>query len=177
LTLVSALVLVACAVVASLRWLRVAQFEHYLPGSTTRFMVRWFRSSAVNSALGIATVAAAVTGVFVPVVLVGAGVLVLVWPIGLGLRGRTRRLQWTRRLRTLAAVDAGLVALVFGVVTALTNAKIGACVTALAIGVLVDTGPGCWSTPRVPSRDRSRIGCRCASSARRPLGCMRSHPA
>jgi len=138
LTLASALVLVACAVVASLRWLRVAQFEHYLPGSTTRFMVRWFRSSAVNSALGIATVRGR-HGCVRPRRPGRRGCSRPRVAIGLGLRGRTRRLQWTRRLRTLAAVDAGLLALVFGVVTALTNAKIGACVTALAIGVLVDT--------------------------------------
>jgi UDP-N-acetylmuramoyl-tripeptide--D-alanyl-D-alanine ligase len=138
LTLAAALVLVACAVVATLRWLRVAQFEHYLPGSTIRFAARWFRSSPVNGVIGAAAIAAAVVGVFVPVVLVGAGALLLVWPLGLGLRGRTRRLQWTRRLRTLAAVDAGLFAIVFGVVTALTDAKIGACVIALGLPAGVD---------------------------------------
>ena len=137
-TLAAALVLVACALVATLRWLRVAQFEHYLPGSSLRFAARWFRSSAANGVIGAAVVAAAVAGVFVPVVLVGAGALLLVWPLGLGLRGRTRRLRWTRRLRTLAAVDAGLLAIVFGVLTALTDAKIGACVIALGLPAWVD---------------------------------------
>ncbi|MEY2397930.1 MAG: UDP-N-acetylmuramoyl-tripeptide--D-alanyl-D-alanine ligase [Actinomycetota bacterium] len=61
--------LVIVAVVDGLRWLRVAQREHYLSGSVTRFALRWR------------------------------------WvAIGLGVRGRTSKLAWTRRLRVLAVV-------------------------------------------------------------------------
>ena len=39
------LALSICALVlAYLRWLRVAQREHYLPGSTSRFARRWWGS-------------------------------------------------------------------------------------------------------------------------------------
>ncbi len=137
-TLALSFVLGACAVVASVRWLRVAQFEHYLPGSTARFAQRWFRSSAANVVIGLGTVAAAVTGIFVPVLLVAAGLLLLVWPVGLGLRGRTRRLQWTRRLRTLAAVEAGVFVVAFGALATLVSARVAACVVALVVPLLVD---------------------------------------
>ena len=137
-TFASSLVLVGCALAASLRWLRVAQFEHYLPGSTLRFTARWVRSSPTNAALAAVAVASALVGLFAPGLLVVAGALLLVWPVGLGLRGRTRPLQWTRRLRTLAAVDVGLVAILFGVLAAVTDAKIGACVVALGAPAWVD---------------------------------------
>lgn len=66
---VVAAVLVVVAMVDALRWLRVAQREHYLAGSVTRFALRWK------------------------------------WvAIGLGVRGRTSKLAWTRRLRVLAVV-------------------------------------------------------------------------
>ena len=41
-------------------------------------------------------------GVVVPVVWIPAAVGLVVWPLGLGLRGHTSKLAWTRRLRTLA---------------------------------------------------------------------------
>ena len=91
-TLVVALVLIACAVAASLRWLRVAQFEHYLPGSTRAvrgavvpvgrgerrdsasrsWPPRWRRSSRGRCCSP-------------------RRCSLLVWPLGLGLRGRTRQ--------------------------------------------------------------------------------------
>jgi hypothetical protein len=46
------LLVAACLVAtipAGLRWLRVAQREHYLPGEVTRFALRWwFESMPVN---------------------------------------------------------------------------------------------------------------------------------
>jgi UDP-N-acetylmuramoyl-tripeptide--D-alanyl-D-alanine ligase len=48
-------------VAASLRWLRVAQREHYLAGSATRFARRWWTSTPVNLAgAALAVVAASV---------------------------------------------------------------------------------------------------------------------
>src|SRR5690606_19542789 len=46
---VSAALLVA-GVAAGLRWLRVAQREHYLP-VVTRFALRWWLTTSVNTAL------------------------------------------------------------------------------------------------------------------------------
>jgi UDP-N-acetylmuramoyl-tripeptide--D-alanyl-D-alanine ligase len=99
-------VLLAAAVVAMLRWLRVAQREHYLPGSVTRFEGRWFRSAFWNAALGAATAGAAVAAVFWPYASLLAAAGLVVWPLGLGLRGRTAPLAWTPRLRRLAGITA-----------------------------------------------------------------------
>lgn len=98
---------VIAAVTAGLRWLRVAQREHYLPGSATRFAGRWWLGPGPNRVLAIA----ALVGVVLAIVgLPEAGVVaagaVGVGPFGLGLRGQTAKLAWTRRLRVLAAVTA-----------------------------------------------------------------------
>ena len=48
---------VAACMPAGLRWLRVAQREHYLGGSCARFAVRWWTVTPLN--LGLASVALA----------------------------------------------------------------------------------------------------------------------
>ncbi len=98
---------IIAAIPAGLRWLRVAQREHYLPGSATRFAGRWWFGPGPNRVLGVA----GVLGVLLALAglpeagIVGAG-SVIVGPFGLGLRGRTAKLVWTRRLRVLAGVVA-----------------------------------------------------------------------
>ncbi len=131
---------------AGVRWLRVAQREHYLAGSVTRFAGRWWRVTPLNAALALVVVAAAVASVRWPLVglVVAAGVTV--GPLGLSLKGRTSPLAWTRRLRTLAVVWAVLEAVVVVVAVVLGPAAPGAVLAALAVPVLVDlaclvTGP------------------------------------
>jgi len=95
---------------SAIRWLRVAQREHYLPGSVIHFARRWW-SLGHNRLLGAAAViglVAAALGV-TPAGLVAAAV-VACGPFGLTLRGRTAKLAWTRRLRTLAVVTGAVVA-------------------------------------------------------------------
>ncbi|HSM44562.1 MAG TPA: hypothetical protein VK969_06045, partial [Acidimicrobiia bacterium] len=41
------------AVPAVLRWLRVAQREHYLTGEVTRFAARWWKNGAINVVLDV----------------------------------------------------------------------------------------------------------------------------
>ncbi|CAN5175222.1 hypothetical protein BH18ACT5_BH18ACT5_01890 [soil metagenome] len=41
---------------ASLRWLRVAQREHYLPPAVTRFAWRWWTATPLNQTLGVVAV-------------------------------------------------------------------------------------------------------------------------
>jgi UDP-N-acetylmuramoyl-tripeptide--D-alanyl-D-alanine ligase len=128
----------AACVPAGLRWLRVAQREHYLAGSVSRFAGRWWRSSPANVGLAALAVAAAAASIGWPLVgVVTAGVVAL-GPWGLPLRGRTAPLVWTRRLRTLAVVSAALVILVVvaGLVSGLAAPL--ALAAALAVPVLVD---------------------------------------
>jgi UDP-N-acetylmuramoyl-tripeptide--D-alanyl-D-alanine ligase len=111
------LLAISCAtasVPAGLRWLRVAQREHYLPGSVTTFANRWRRSSPLNSVLDLLSVLGIVAVLILDVrwaVLVP--VVTAVWPIGLSLKGRTSPLAWTDRLRRLAITMAAILAVAF----------------------------------------------------------------
>ncbi len=134
--------LAACALSCApsgLRWLRVAQREHYLAGSTTRFASRWWAITPVNLAMAAMAVAAGVVSVWFPLAGVLTALVVGAGPLGLSLKGRTAPLAWTRRLRTLAGVWTVLeiVVVVIGLVTGL--ASVFAVIAALAVPVLMDT--------------------------------------
>ncbi len=127
---------VVAACLAGIRWLRVAQREHYLPGSVIRFARRWW-SIGPNRLLG----GAAVLGLLgaaakvAPAGLVAAAA-VAVGPFGLALRGRTSRLVWTRRLKALAGASAALAAAVIGASVAANPswAVAAAAATLVAVG-------------------------------------------
>jgi UDP-N-acetylmuramoyl-tripeptide--D-alanyl-D-alanine ligase len=128
----------AAMVPAAIRWLRVAQREHYLAGSGMRFAVRWWRSGAVNRVAAVLALAGAAASLWWPLAGVATALVVALGPLGLTLRGRTSPLAWTRRLRTLAAVWALLEAavVVVGVVTG--PASVVAVGAALLVPVVVD---------------------------------------
>lgn len=119
---------VAGLVAAGLRWLLVAQREHYIPGSAVRFVLRWARSSPANMALAVLLVVMAVGAWVFPrqdwaLAMACAGVA-LVWPIGLPVRG----VAWTPRLLRVGA--GWLVIMIVG----------------LAVSVrLAGTRPGLWA--------------------------------
>lgn len=117
--------LVALAVGAQLaRWLRVLQREHYDPRSLARFVGRW-SAPQVGSASAlpsrqmrrpISVTAVALVAWGVALILrwdVGATLVSVVYglacPPGLSIRGRTSPLQWTRRLRLIAATAVGAI--------------------------------------------------------------------
>jgi len=134
------------ALLAGVRWLRVAQREHYLPGSVFRFGLRWWGRDPGNGAAALVALAGlALTWKWPPAGLATA-VVVAAGPPGLGLRGRTSPLAWTRRVGTLAAVSFALVvvALVLAVLTGV--GPVVAAGVALAVPLLIDlslviTGP------------------------------------
>ncbi|MGH8914616.1 MAG: Mur ligase family protein [Acidimicrobiia bacterium] len=107
--------LVACAmatVPAGLRWLRIAQREHYLPLSVSKFAARWWTSGLVNVGLLFVMLAGLAGsswspwwGFLVPAAQIG--------PVGLSIRGRTSPLAWTGRLRRVAIVAGAMVAAVY----------------------------------------------------------------
>jgi UDP-N-acetylmuramoyl-tripeptide--D-alanyl-D-alanine ligase len=120
-TVALALLAAVATGLAGVRWLRVAQREHYLGGSVVRFAWRWWTTgpNAALAAVAVAALAASVipgTG-WLSAVAVG---VVAVGPIGLGLRGRTGSVAWTRRLRRVA-VAAGALAAAGLVAAALTG--------------------------------------------------------
>ncbi|MDH2903999.1 MAG: UDP-N-acetylmuramoyl-tripeptide--D-alanyl-D-alanine ligase [Actinomycetota bacterium] len=117
---VAALTLALAYVAQLVRWLRVLQREHYQATSMVRFWRRWSwplgRSTAVStwwqpfslsfllwSTLPVVLLVALLA--HLPVILVVDTVLYgALCPWGLTPRGRTGKLQWTRRLVTVAVV-------------------------------------------------------------------------
>lgn len=113
----------------SLRWLRVTQREHYVPGSTSRFALRWLlptpgqprtwarRFFTSSNSLAVFLIVLALGGragaTWSPTPL--ALGLLCFFPVGLSIRGRTGSLAWTRRLVTLSIVMASALVLVTAV--------------------------------------------------------------
>jgi len=97
------------------KWIRVAQREHYVFGWTERIAAGWGKARGLSSWPLVASVvlAAGVAallfyGVLGPLFPLPATALVLgvsaLWPWGLGLRGTTSKLQWTARAKRLAVI-------------------------------------------------------------------------
>ncbi len=99
-------VTIAATAVAGLRWLRVSQREHYLPGRALAILRVWLTRSSQDAVGAVAALALAVVAL-VPfdrawLAAVFAALLGAVVPHGLSVRGRTSTLAWTGRLRRLA---------------------------------------------------------------------------
>lgn len=125
----------------ALRMWRVAQREHYYAGGATRFALRWWRSTPLNTALALAGVAGLVGAAFAGWPAALTGLVAVVGPVGLGLRGRTSRLAWTRRLRTLAGATGLLVvvcALAAGLGGGARPLAVVLAFSALAVPLVVD---------------------------------------
>jgi UDP-N-acetylmuramoyl-tripeptide--D-alanyl-D-alanine ligase len=123
---------------AGLRWLRVAQREHYIADSCSRFALRWWTSEPLNMALAaIALAGVVLSGLWPLVALAPAGVAVM-GPVRLSVRGRTSPLVWTRRLRLLGAVWLTLQAGVVAIGAAVGAAAPFAAAGLVAVPALVD---------------------------------------
>jgi UDP-N-acetylmuramoyl-tripeptide--D-alanyl-D-alanine ligase len=135
------------------RWLRVLQREHYEPRALFRFLARWAspqypgarsaqsahprRPVTLSHLLVFAMVVAAIFRVqYVLVVLCALYGLFTPW--GLSVRGRTSRLEWTKRLRSVAAL-ALLISLIVSALGALTAVPfLGAVVMVVAVPPVLD---------------------------------------
>ena len=138
----AAVVAIACA---DLRWLRVAQHEHYLSGAATRFAWRWWLSTPLNRILALLAVSCAGLTTVVSPAALATGVIVAAGPVGLGLRGRTARLAWTRRLSQVAVFAVGVecVAVALsGAYAGVSGAALAAAWSAIAVPVFVDAALG-----------------------------------
>ncbi len=152
---------------SGLRWLRVAQREHYLPGAVDRFAARWWLGVRPN--LPLALVAVVATGLswrYALVALATAAVGVA-GPIGLSPRGRTSPLAWTRRSRSLAA---GWVVLEAAVVAG--GFALGRVAFVSAIG-LVLAAPAMDLVSLVQEPVENRLASRYVAAAARRLGVVR----
>lgn len=122
---------------AAWRWLRVAQVEHYLPGSVILVASRWWSGLAVNAVMAVVAVGALVLG---PIGGFIALAVVAVGPFGVPLRGRTSKLRPTRRLWTLAVKWFALqvVLVVFLAVGMGLPLAMSGAVGAMAVPALID---------------------------------------
>ncbi len=97
------------AVPAGLRWLRIAQREHYLAPSVTRFAWRWWTVGPANVAL-LLTGVAGLAGSFWDARFGLLVVMAQLGPLGLTVRGVSSPLVWTARLTRLGLVSGVLLA-------------------------------------------------------------------
>ncbi|MDQ3107281.1 MAG: hypothetical protein M3Q68_05685, partial [Actinomycetota bacterium] len=84
------LALVACVVaiaLAGLRWLRVAQREHYLAGSCSRFARRWWFGLGFNTLLAVGALVNVLLSAISPFFAFLVAIPVAVGPFGLKLKG------------------------------------------------------------------------------------------
>lgn len=131
----------AGSALASLRWLRVAQREHYLPGAVSVFSWRWWRRTPLDAGAFAVGLAGAVVSVWVPAAALATAVVAAGAPLGLSLKGRTSRLVWTRRLATVAVAVTVLEAVVVAVGAAISGvegAVVAAAVAALGVPAVID---------------------------------------
>ena len=136
-----------------LRWLRVLQREHYDPRALFLFFGRWTsppypgaksrprtrprRPLTLSHVLLLAMLVAAVVRAEDAVVVL-CGLYGLFTPWGLGVRGRTSPLDWTRRLRTVAAL-ALFISLLVSVLGAFTSLPfLGAVIAVIAVPPVLD---------------------------------------
>lgn len=124
------------AVPAALRWLRVAQREHYLPGGVTRFWWRWWRSTYLNNLIDNVAFLAVLfslidirVGFVVPLSKIG--------PFGMPVRGVTSPLAWTGRLSRVAVLAGMLLGAAF-VVGALLDQPLVMLIPLYFLAPLID---------------------------------------
>lgn len=128
--------LVGGSVPAGLRWLRVAQREHYLAPGVSRFAWRWWTVTPLNMVWAASAVLAAVLmAIWVQAGLVTAA-MVAAGPLGLTVKGKTSPLAWTWRLRRVAIV-LGVVLVVSAVLGLLVHPIITGFAV-LAMPLLID---------------------------------------
>ena len=140
LQVIVAVICLAASIPAVLRWLRVAQREHYIPDLTSRFAYRWWASSPVNILLALVGCAGIVISARFSVAAFGSAVVAIVGPVGLSLRGVSSPLIWTRRLKTLAAVSVSIEAIIIIVGILLGHGSTAGAVIDIGSCAIVDLG-------------------------------------
>ena len=138
----SAVAVVACLVataLAGLRWLRVAQREHYLAGSVTRFAIRWWWGLGFNRLLAVGIVVDLVLATVSPFFAILGAAAIAVGPFGLRLRGHAPGpMRWTSRLRRLAAIWVALILFGLALGAFVGRIAVAAYLVAVITPVLVD---------------------------------------
>jgi UDP-N-acetylmuramoyl-tripeptide--D-alanyl-D-alanine ligase len=99
-----------------IRWIRVAQREHYISGWTDRIARHWLTVRPLSWwPLGAASIVASVCLFdidnwyrIVPLAIAGGLLISAWWPAGMKFRGTSKKLQWTARAKRLAVTWVAL---------------------------------------------------------------------
>ncbi|MBM46995.1 MAG: hypothetical protein CL458_12270 [Acidimicrobiaceae bacterium] len=135
------LCLAACLIsslLSAIRWLRVAQREHYLALSASRFAARWWRLGVLNPLLMLTAMTGAVITIWFSGACIITATVLALGPLGLTLKGRTSALAWTRRLRTVASVATILICVLFLVVRQLEVNSVAYGFIAICVPIFID---------------------------------------
>lgn len=112
---------------AAVKWLRVAQREHYLAGSIIFMRRVWIAARPVNLLEAVVLAGALIGFALAPDSywpLLGCAGMVA-FPIGLGYRGRTSALSWTARLKRTAGLAAILLAVATVLLAGMARVAVG----------------------------------------------------
>ncbi|MGI8794455.1 MAG: Mur ligase family protein [Acidimicrobiales bacterium] len=137
---------VACLMAAgfgAVRWLRVAQREHYLAGTVTRFAIRWWWGLGFNRLLLVGVTINVMLSFVSPFFALLVAAPIAAGPFGLKLKGTAPGpLDWTRRLKTLAAITGAIVAVVVLFIGLAGAPAAGAALAAVLMPRIVDIALG-----------------------------------
>jgi UDP-N-acetylmuramoyl-tripeptide--D-alanyl-D-alanine ligase len=142
----------------------VAQREHYLAGSATRFALRWWIGVRTNAPLLVAALAGAGLSWRFPLMALVCAAVVVVAPVGLSVKGRTSPLGITRRLRTLAVIWGFLEAAVVVIGFVVHRATFFSALALVLAPAIVDLA--CVATTPIERRLASRFVAQAAGRLR-----------
>jgi UDP-N-acetylmuramoyl-tripeptide--D-alanyl-D-alanine ligase len=130
---------VVASVFVGLRWLRVAQREHYIAPWVSRMAWLWVRVQPINAVYAAGSIVLIVVGVVTDQVIFS--LLATTWlalvPLGLTVRGTSAKLAWTGRLKRLA-IAWGVLMIVVGALLALLVGPPAIAIPVLAAAPLMD---------------------------------------
>jgi UDP-N-acetylmuramoyl-tripeptide--D-alanyl-D-alanine ligase len=150
---------------AGARWLRVAQREHYVPDSASRFAIRWWRTEPADAAMALIALAGVVLSGLWPLAALATVAVAVLGPLHLSIQGRTSPLVFTRRLKSLAGVWLFFEAVLFGIGAGLGAPAPFAAAGLIAAPALVDAA--LFATAPVERRLSERFVAMAAERLRR----------
>ena len=104
--------LTASSLVNSIRWSRIAQREHYVPGYVGKFYFRWVKLIPFNNLYFILTIIFMILSLWNPYAAVIVAILSILLPRGLSFNYRTSEVNQTERIKRLNIVYFILILLI-----------------------------------------------------------------
>ena len=106
------LLLTVSSLVNALRWSRIAQREHYIPGYVGKFYFRWVKLIPFNNLYFFLTIIFMIISLWNPYTAILVAILSLLLPRGLSFDYRTSKVEQTERIKRLNIVYFILIILI-----------------------------------------------------------------